>query len=872
MSINYTITEEDHTVTYTVEEGIGATGSDANVTNANVNLAISDDPAATRSALEIPINNFTAPGAPTANDDETEGYSQGSKWYGGGEAYLCVDPTEGAAVWVKTTLTADELGDAAFKGTGTTAGTVAAGDDSRLSDARAPTAHDHVVSDITPVSGRRLIGRHANGSGDAQEVTVSGGLEFSGSGIQIANTAVTPAEYTAPTITVDAKGRITAAESVTYETPAGAASQIASQPISILENPQCLARLHDKIQQLDQKTNGVTMAITGFGDSRASLAYEPGYIFDDLVKTHGLGGICSPGFGNSYNGQVGWQLGGGATKPSLDFTYDPGSNLVIIPAGGTASLVVPASMALVKRASTAFNQGKNNPDTNFINLPKGIAKVVVFAVMESGGGTLNASLVQTGYSDVTGSIDTNAVDGCGTITLIPNNRAGAMTLNLSSTTATTKIFGAIFYADRGIVWINSQVGGTTMDQQKVCLSGGAFKPAYSQLLTAVNCGLVLHSQRVPGDANWEANYQSFFEAYDALGYSQIVLGEPPLVSENSPPTTAINNFLRTECASRGIGFFDPSKILTTSQLTALGWNTGDVAHNLNDCNRYVASRFLDAVSRFRTAFGAFGAEGLTINDLAGERTRILALHSMRSTSIIGRTGILTEAATTSGGGTFPAPNNERGFRALSAAALSGAAARIGVMLSGQTTVNMNSYDIAISGNGYRNVNIPTGVRAFLLFGGSNTLVTTLTGLTQKCFGLEFARGIDVGSPGGFTTEVVRMFSHDGTTRINSAWSPCVTAGQSSTSIGGFGFVWRWDVALKTHFLFHSQNSTTNLTGPWLKMSLYDPSIFTAITTAGVWVHQGIIAEDASNVPAASGELGILNLTCAWDNLPTALTS
>jgi len=57
------------------------------------------------------------------------------------------------------------LGNSATLNTGTTPGTVAAGDDSRFTDARTPTAHDHVVSDITPVSGRHLIGRHANGSG-----------------------------------------------------------------------------------------------------------------------------------------------------------------------------------------------------------------------------------------------------------------------------------------------------------------------------------------------------------------------------------------------------------------------------------------------------------------------------------------------------------------------------------------------------------------------------------------------------------------------------------------------------------------------------------------------------------------------------------
>ncbi len=63
-------------------------------------------------------------------------------------------------------------------------GTAVIDTDPRLSDARTPTAHTHVVSAITPVSGQHLIGRHAGGNGAAQEVTVGNGLEFQGSGIR----------------------------------------------------------------------------------------------------------------------------------------------------------------------------------------------------------------------------------------------------------------------------------------------------------------------------------------------------------------------------------------------------------------------------------------------------------------------------------------------------------------------------------------------------------------------------------------------------------------------------------------------------------------------------------------------------------------
>lgn len=93
-----------------------ARGPSVVVDNAVVNAAIAEDPQATRDALEIPIDNFTATTAPTVNDDSTDGYAKGSRWYDsvGEEAYICVDASVGAAIWIKTTLTVDELGSAAF--------------------------------------------------------------------------------------------------------------------------------------------------------------------------------------------------------------------------------------------------------------------------------------------------------------------------------------------------------------------------------------------------------------------------------------------------------------------------------------------------------------------------------------------------------------------------------------------------------------------------------------------------------------------------------------------------------------------------------------------------------------------------------------
>lgn len=59
----------------------------------------------------IPVDKLNGTVAPTINDDNSYGYSLGSKWYDliHDEAYICLDAASGAAVWAKATLTLEEL-------------------------------------------------------------------------------------------------------------------------------------------------------------------------------------------------------------------------------------------------------------------------------------------------------------------------------------------------------------------------------------------------------------------------------------------------------------------------------------------------------------------------------------------------------------------------------------------------------------------------------------------------------------------------------------------------------------------------------------------------------------------------------------------
>jgi hypothetical protein len=646
-------------------------------------------------------------------------------------------------------------------------------------------------------------------------------------------------------------------------TPASVAAQIAAYKRTELENPQSLARFHDKIQALDTLSLNSYAAITGFGDSMAGN-YFVRMIFEEMQDIFGTGGIMSSGFGLSYNGAPTWTLAGGATQPTTEYAYTPSGNILVIPSAATATLVQPAVTSLLSRRSgTDLTQGKLGTRGAYVNMPDGVSKVVVYYITEPGAGSLTATISQSQLADVTSTVNADAALGCGTISLTPGNRAGAMTLELEASTATVRVFGACFYSDRGVIFLSSNAGATTMETQLPGLSGGAWNAAYSGLLTALNVIGVLHAQRVysPADADWQENYESFFAAYEALDLSQFVISEPPMASEGSPSSSETRDFLRLECRERGIGFFDTSAILTADLLTELGWGATDSVHNELDCNRYIAGQFMNAVGHFRGVRSPYGTAGaLNTYGLAAERFRMLALDDMRTVRVCGHTGRTTETATTSGGWTAPSVNNERGFRFPSAASLGGSAARIGILAGGTTNLVTNLEDFSISAKGYRNVSMKAGVNGFVALGGSSTNIATLVGLTQRVFGLHFALGTDVGSPDGVTGDVVRMFTCDTSTVTYSPWIRVAQSGEGASSITGWAFTWHWSVSRRMHFLYAGTNAASRINSPQLRMTLADTALFTAGSTTGHWIHGGVYADDGANIPSTTGELSFLEFS------------
>ena len=669
------------------------------------------------------------------------------------------------------------------------------------------------------------------------------------------------------------------------------------------------------------------VGITGFGDSMAG-GYTLGWLLVEMATRYGLGAVVSPnlsvigpvGTSITYGtGAVVQSVGGGGSGGSggSGYAYTPGSNWIGMAAGSSLSYTLTDHQNIEVQSNSSLQPGYATSDKTTLSLNDGCRKVAVYYVVAAGGGTLTATISQPNCADQVLSVSTAGADGFGKLEFPTADRGQAITITLAASSASLVVIGFAFFGSGGVVPWSSAYGGSTMEMQLAALTGGNFHPAYAGLFAELNTKLVYHAQRATDDSAWQANYATFFAAYAALGtITQLVLGEPPVEVAETPDITVSNAYLRGLCSTLGMPFIDQIAILKSyATLTKIGWSQANVtqaataiysgfeyqivssggtnfttvgAPNNNvgtvftatgvgsgltgagqvvQCDpvhlgaafqRFMAGWIMRECGDFRAAVSSTSVP-LSQSSLRNEHLRGLMLAEAQTSRAHGASGLSFDGATTSGIGWTTSVNNDSGYRIDSGAALGYASGRI-LSLTDSAVAD----GFALTARSTNGLSVPAGTRAWLVISASATTITALThaGIPAEAFGIEYAHAADVGAT-AIQGVVARLFYNTASGGlVNGPWTDPTWTYGGALAYTGLVTAIRFEPVEHCLYLYSAPNRD-GAGGLKLVSSLL---VSSGSPVNGQWLDQGMSASDAGNVPVATGNFTINDITARWGSL------
>lgn len=581
-----------------------------------------------------------------------------------------------------------------------------------------------------------------------------------------------------------------------------------------------------------------------------------------------------------------------------------------------AAVIDPTKTALSSTSNTVGTGGANKTFNVGASAGKTFAAGEYYVIQRVASHTTYMVAQVVSYDDVTGSlvVKSKFSQGTGTFTdweiiqptyqpvLIDSSSVSATTLEkveytvigfasridagFYGETGTSLPIGLVWWREKGLLAISSQVGGSQLINQNAFIANSG--TLYKALLEEFFVGLVIHSNRVAGEnggfdtpTGTKFQYRRLFDAYDALNavspagtvapyYGQLVLGEPPNFAGDVDSAT-INEFLRQECVDRGYAFIDQNRAMggSLTELQQLGWissgsGVGNGTHLEAPAWRFQAGLIIRSMGGLNGVATATEIFPVTLDELNRQRFRVGLIDSLRKTVISGVAQSTLDNGSTSGAGYTFTATNLRGFIFTAGGGAGGvvgySTGTVAYTVTG-SSVRTQNHSLAWAFNGYRNMQLQSNVRAFIVFGSNTANLTSFAALaSQRCFGLEFALGSDVGSPNGIATEQYRFFYSDGLNAANSiaygAWRPIAIASTTANS-QGFGMAVHWELSTRRFRVYQTiGNQSVAMPDSYVIPAAHP--IFTT-SCSGPAVQAGVVSIGAG--PTTSGaNLSIKNLT------------